>query len=184
MAAQKTIQSRMEAPKTAGVQRQAAGSPSGKPGSDLSSAELNQRVAVIKRFKELLQAQRDRFSAYLDALEKQKAVIEKGSADELLRHVELEEKIVADIFSMQKVIDPLEKMYHAARPSEGDEVSSLKDALSGLKAEAVIRSTRNKELLSVRMAEIRTEIKNIKNNPYARRRPDSAVVPSHIDIRG
>ena len=81
----------------------------------LSQSELNQRVAVIKRFKELLKAQRDRFQSYLSALDKQKDVIERGTADDLMRHVELEEKIVADIFSIQKVIDPLEEMYRSAR---------------------------------------------------------------------
>ena len=158
----------------------------------ISPSELNQRVAVIKRFKELLKAQRDRFSAYLDALEKQKDVIERGTADDLLRHVDLEERIVADIFSIQKVIDPLEKMYQSARQEApikkgkqqgGDEVSGLKEALDGLKVEAVVRSERNKELLSKRMAEIRSEIKSLRRNPY-RNRNDNNAASGHIDIRG
>ena len=165
---------------------------------DISPAELSQRVAVIKRFKELLKAQRDRFSAYLNALDKQKDVIQSGSASDLLRHVELEEKIVADIFSIQKVIDPLEKMYRetlvsqdalASSPEkgkhlDGDEVFSLKDALEGLKNEAVVRSKENKELLLVRMDELRTEIKSLRSNPYTQRRPGSATVSTQIDIKG
>ena len=78
--------------------------------ANISPAELKKRVDVLKRFKELLKAQRDRFHTYLDTLDRQKDVIEQGSAEDLLKHVELEEKIVADIFSMQKVIDPLELM--------------------------------------------------------------------------
>jgi len=162
----------------------------------ISSGELNQRIAVIKRFKELLKAQRDRFRIYLDSLEKQQTAIQTGTADDLLHYVELEEKIVADIFSIQKVIDPLEKMYHAAIPqnpagvkgaAESDtlEVLSLKGALEGLKAEAVIRSERNKELLSQRMTEIRSEIKSLRSNPYARRRSGvDTVTPTRIDIKG
>jgi len=174
---------------------------------DISRSELNHRIAVIKRFKELLQAQRDRFQAYLHALDKQKDVIQSGSTEDLLQYVELEEKIVTDIFSIQKVIDPLEEMYQATRvhtpelkpdaksgprsdglqadslKSDGGEVASLKEALEGLKAEAVVRSERNRELLSKRMAELRSEIKSLKNS-YPRRRPDSAMTPSLVDIKG
>ena len=171
---------------------------------DISPGELSQRVAVIKRFKELLKAQRDRFRAYLDALDRQKDVIERGTADDLLHHVELEEKIVADIFSIQKVIDPLEKMYHNARletpaekkkgsgglkPAEKqdrEEVSSLKEALEGLKAEAVLRSGQNRDLLSKRLAELRSEIKSLKSNAYALRRPGfgNTGPATLIDIKG
>ena len=165
---------------------------------DISPGELGQRVAVLRRFKELLKAQRDRFQSYLNALDKQKDVIERGTADDLLRHVELEEKIVEDIFSIQKVIDPLEKMYQSARTeapekravnpadkSAGEEeVIGLKDALEGLKAEAVVRSSRNRELLAKRMAELRSEIKSLRSNAYARRKFNDNPTPSLIDLKG
>jgi hypothetical protein len=172
------------------------------PGSvkptELSHSELSQRVAVIKRFKELLKAQRDRFQAYLNTLDKQKDVIQRGTTEDLLHHVELEEKIVADIFSIQKVIDPLDKMYQSIKmesgtksekistekQSDGDEVKSLKDALEDLKAEAVIRSERNRVLLAKRMAEIRSEIKSLKSNAYAKRNFDSGPSPSLVDLKG
>ncbi|MDR2730818.1 MAG: flagellar biosynthesis protein FlgN [Treponema sp.] len=142
--------------------------------TEIDSAELAQRVAVLRRFKTLLAQQRDRFRSYLNLLDKQQNVIESGSPEDLLNYVELEEKIVADIFSIQKVIDPLEQMYNtivsdftpANANSEGDEVPSIKASLENLKSEAVIRSTKNKEILSRRMLELREEIKTLRNNPY------------------
>ena len=152
---------------------------------EIDSAELAQRVAVLKRFKKLLTQQRDRFRSYLNLLDKQQGVIESGSAEALLSYVEIEEKIVADIFSIQKVIDPLEEMYHSMVSGKSsakiredidhtgnsansqDEVPDLKASLERLKNEAVMRSTKNKELLSKRMLELRTEIKALRNNPYA-----------------
>jgi hypothetical protein len=165
----------------------------------ISPGELAQRVAILKRFRTLLTQQRDRFRSYLEVLDTQKNIIETGDPDELLAHVELEEKIVADIFSIQKVIDPLEDMYRAALSGfessrhaplaagrDPEEVQSLKAALEGLKKEAVIRSTRNKELLSRRMAELRTEIKALRNNPYTARRSafSDAGAASLVDISG
>ncbi|QQO09727.1 flagellar export chaperone FlgN [Breznakiella homolactica] len=157
-----------------------------KTKQEISPEELVRRVAIVKRFRELLIQQRDRFREYLEVLDKQKDVIEEGKAEDLIAHVELEEKIVADIFSIQKVIDPLEDMYRASYPDRESEVPNLKAALEELKEEAVVRSERNRELLSKRMAEIRSEIKALRGNPYAARRPvyggsDSA---SLIDIKG
>jgi len=164
--------------------------------NDISPAELSQRVAVIKRFKELLQAQRDRFNEYLGALDKQKELIQAGSAEDLIQHVELEEKIVADIFSIQKVIDPLEEMYQSTRAESpattandevsraGDEVSSLKEVLDSLKSEAVIRAEQNRELLAKRMEELRSEIKSLKGGAYARRPFNNDPTPTLVDIKG
>ena len=165
--------------------------------SNIDSAELAQRVAVLRRFKILLTQQRDRFRSYMDLLEKQQSVIESGSAEDLLTYVEIEEKIVADIFSIQKVIDPLEEMYYSViskqdgrtsvRIDNPEEVSGLKASLEKLKSEAVIRSTKNKELLSKRMLELRQEIKTLRNNPYAAKGRQSfsdSNSASLIDIKG
>ncbi|MCL2440195.1 MAG: flagellar export chaperone FlgN [Treponema sp.] len=165
--------------------------------TNIGSTELAQRVAILKRFKTLLSQQRDRFRNYLDLLDKQQGVIESGSAEDLLTYVEIEEKIVADIFSIQKVIDPLEEMYYSVTSraenipdnpaSSQEEVPSLKASLEKLKSEAVIRSTKNKELLSKRMVELRQEIKILRNNPYAtggRSAYNNSGSASLVDIKG
>jgi DNA-binding transcriptional regulator GbsR (MarR family) len=163
-----------------------------RPKDEIDSEELSQRVAILKRFKKLLTQQRDRFHNYLDMLEKQQSVIESGSAEELLSYVEIEEKIVADIFSIQKVIDPLEEMYYTVvlgaqkekEKTQNDEVPGLKASLEKLQSEAIIRSNKNKELLSKRMLELRSEIKALRNNPYAARRSGSNNTPSLVDLKG
>ncbi|MDR1142705.1 MAG: flagellar biosynthesis protein FlgN [Spirochaetaceae bacterium] len=165
----------------------------------LSPGEVERRVAILKRFRELLSQQRDRFRQYLDVLDRQKDVIRDGSADDLVVHVELEEKIVGDIFAIQKVIDPLEAMYQtafplpdrafggevSAAPSEIREVPTLRAALEELKAEAVIRSNRNRDLLAKRMEELRQEMKILRANPYAiHRSVYSRETAALLDIQG
>uniref|UniRef100_A0A7C3E6Y0 Flagellar biosynthesis protein FlgN n=1 Tax=Gracilinema caldarium TaxID=215591 RepID=A0A7C3E6Y0_9SPIR len=152
----------------------------------LSEEELAHRVAILKRFRELLQEQRNRFQEYLIVLDKQKDVIEKGDTDALISHVELEEKIVSDIFAIQKVIDPLEDLYRASYPERETEVPKLKAALEELKNEAVQRSQRNRDLLSKRMDQLRSEIKTLRNNPFAARRSvyDNSGAASFVDIKG
>jgi hypothetical protein len=159
---------------------------------ELAPEELNRRVAILRRFRELLRDQRDRFRAYLEVLDKQKDVIEQGNTEALITHIELEEKIVADIFSIQKVINPLEDMYRtvysakAGLSPETAEVPDLKSTLENLKTEAIVRSERNKELLLQRMTELRSEIKALRENPFARKSSiySGAGTASLIDIQG
>jgi len=156
--------------------------------AEISAEELAQRVAIVRRFRELLIQQRERFHNYLAVLERQQNVIKTGSAEELLVQVELEEQIVADIFSIQKVIDPLEDMYRKRVPfSPADDVPALKVALENLKTRAISQFEYNKDLLSSRMAELRTEIKELKNNPFVgatRSLYQNSVSASLVDIEG
>jgi chromosome segregation ATPase len=156
------------------------------PKDNLSQEEVAHRVAVLKRFRELLSEQRNRFREYLEVLDKQKDVIEKGDAEALVQHVELEEKIVADIFAVQRVIDPLEDMYRTAFPEKDAEIPHIKATLEDLKSEALSRSQRNRKLLSQKMEELRTEIRTLRNNPFGLRRPayNDADSASLIDIKG
>jgi len=159
----------------------------------VETAEFAQRVAILRRFKILLSQQRERLNSYLEVLEKKQNTIESGSAEDLLAYVEIEEKIACDIFSIQKVIDPLEDMYRSVVYANGlpvpegeDDVPSLKAALEELTNEAVIRSHKNKELLSKRITELRLEIKAIGNNPFAAKSSgfNNSETASLIDIQG
>ena len=161
----------------------------------ISEEELAQRVAVVRRFKELLEQQRDRFRSYLAVLDRQQLLIGYGSAEEITAHVELEEQIVADIFSIQKVIAPLEIMYNTiGTDADGlgtfitvNDIPGLQATLEDLKTQAVTRSAQNRDLLSDRMEEIDTEIQAIKNNPFiskARNALYQNVSPSLVDVMG
>ncbi|MDR0597458.1 MAG: flagellar biosynthesis protein FlgN [Treponema sp.] len=160
------------------------------------SEELSQRIAALRRFREMLLAQRDRFREYLAVLDKEPEVIARGDTGALLSYVELEEHIVRDIFNIQRVIDPLEGLCHDlaafgggtkdARTGEEAELGSLKAAVERLKEEAVANAARNRGLLSGRMAEIRAEIKGLRGNPHAARQSIYADGgrPLMIDVEG
>jgi hypothetical protein len=151
----------------------------------ISAEEMGQRVAVLKRFRELLTEQRDRFREYLEVLDKQKDLIETGRTEDLNRHVNLEERILADIFSIQKVINPLEDVFHAA-VREAADLPELRSTLEDLKTEAKTRLERNKNLLSAEMVRIRKEIKFLGGKSFVSRPSiyaDSGV-SSFIDISG
>lgn len=140
---------------------------------EISETELAERVALLKRFKELLQKQREKFRDYLGVLEKQAEVIKKEDTEALLVHTEIEQQIVANISSLQKVIQPIEEMYiKAGLDSEDDgfyqdkiEIPTLKTDLAKLQQEVLEQNNKNRELLKTQMASLRQRIEGIKN-PY------------------
>ena len=129
----------------------------------LSRQEIDQRVAVLKRFKALLQEQRKKFSDYLVVLETQERSIHEENIDALVHHTELEQSIIGDIFTIQKVIDPIEEMYRLGMPDKDDtEVVRLKSDLNKLQSQVLDQNQKNRELLQSRMADLRQEMISIK----------------------
>ncbi|MDR3341494.1 MAG: flagellar biosynthesis protein FlgN [Treponema sp.] len=156
-----------------------------------------QRAAILKRFQELLYAQQERFRLYLEVLDKQGDTIERGRVEDSIVYVEIAEKIVMEIFSIQKVMGPLEAMYRAAYPGsyagtgyglseEAAGIQRLISVLEQLKTEAVGRSKRNKALLAKWMTALRFDIQALRKNPYTGRRSvySSAGMSSLLDMQG
>lgn len=136
----------------------------------LSEEELNERVALLKRFKELLEKQRQKFKDYLNVLEKQQTVIQNQDTEALLVHTEIEQQIVANIQNLQKVIEPIEQMYiSSSLDSENDnldiEIPTLKTDLAKLQKDVLNQNNKNRELLKTQMAQLREKIDGLKN-PY------------------
>jgi hypothetical protein len=132
--------------------------------------EIGQRVATLKRFRELLVQQRAKFENYLTVLDHERTDIESGDVDRLAAHVELEEAIVSEIFTFQKVIDPMEEMYRAAYPAAGEdpELPALRGTLDELKDEVLRRNAENRALLKRQMDIVRGEIAGFRN-PLSKR---------------
>ena len=148
-------------------------------------AEIASRITLLKRFRELLQSQRERFEAYLTVLDKQKDKIESGSVEDLLAHVDLEEKIVADIISIQKVAEPLKAVIPKAALAKAPDIVRIAETIDTLHEKAAARVIRNKELLSTRMGTIHEELKDLRANPFTRKQSPYGAreEPSFIDIK-
>ncbi len=143
---------------------------------------IEQNVAVLKRLREMLARQREKFGSYLRLLECEGDSIEMGDSEKLLAQVELEQSIIAEIFSLKKVIAPLEVLYHAAYPN-GSEASipRLKSTLETMGSEIFAHNTRNRQRLRERMEDMRREITSLRAWPRTAS-PFAEVTPGLIDI--
>jgi uncharacterized protein YoxC len=137
----------------------------------LTQKELDERVAVLKKFRKLLEQQRNKFREYLEVLEKQQNSILNENADTLQAQTELEQDVVKSIVNLQKVIVPMATIYHSVMPEHSDSTTEMKDVptiqsdLADLKQKVLVQNEKNRELLKSHISSIRTQLDSLKN-PY------------------
>ncbi|MCK9170331.1 MAG: flagellar protein FlgN [Treponema sp.] len=140
---------------------------------ELTSQEVDERVAVLKRFRVLLVQQRNKFREYLTVLEKQQESITSEDTESLLAHTELEQQVIAGIANIQKVIVPMSEMYsNINKPSllkENDSIEAIQTDLTNLKSQILTQNEKNRELLRTHMTQIRSQIQQF-TNPYKGKR--------------
>lgn len=135
---------------------------------ELTQEELNERIAVLKRYRTLLEAQREKFREYLLVLEKQEAKIQADDGEALLAHAQLENQIVTHIAGLQKVILPIQQMYEKAGIAGAEGIQAeLKD----LQSRVLAQNEHNRILLQAHMRTLRSQINDSTlMNPYRGRR--------------
>ncbi len=133
----------------------------------ISEQELAERVALLKRFKALLESQRSKFNDYLNVLESQSRFIKEGNIEAVQSHTELENQILNQISGMEKVIQPIEKMYRDAYPQGYGEIPVLKTDLKKLREKVQQQNRLNRDLLEQQMLLMKNQLKNF-TNPYSR----------------
>lgn len=157
---------------------------------ELSKKELDERVAILKRFRSLLEEQRNKFQEYLLVLESQQGKIEIEDGDSIVAHAELENQIVKNLASLQKVIVPMQGMYNAIVPglpvSDNAGIEQLQLDLANLQKQVLSQNERNRTLLQTHMAKVHAQLGNINvMNPYRGRSSvysEKAAVGSMVEI--
>lgn len=137
--------------------------------AEITQQELDERVALLRKFRSLLEQQRNKFQEYLNVLEKQQDSITSQNTENLIAHTELEQQVVRNIASLQKVIVPMQKMYKAAVPmahtAEESSIAQIQQELNTLQDKVLKQNQINRDLLRVHIETIRNQIQNFKN-PY------------------
>ena len=137
--------------------------------AEITQQELDERVALLRKFRSLLEQQRNKFREYLTVLEKQQDSIAKENPENLIAHTELEQQVVRNIANLQKVIVPMSKMYKASVPmahtAEDSNIAKIQNELNDLQTKVLKQNQINRDLLREHIESIRTQIQNFKN-PY------------------
>ena len=154
---------------------------------ELTQAEIDERTAILGRFRCLLEQQRDKFREYLRVLESQSKMIQEENTQSLLAHTELEQQIASHIISLQKVIKPMELMYQERiSKGQGDvaDIPVLQADLERLQRQVLERNQSNRNLLKLHMSQIKERMSTV-TNPYRHNKSvyaQSAQVASMVNI--
>ncbi len=144
--------------------------------------EIEQRVTILRRLRETLAAQREKFSNYLALLEKEGESIRDGTLDKLESQVEVEQSIIGEIFTLQKVIRPLDELYRKAYPLKEKSILNLESTLENIKKQVLVKNEKNRLLLKEKMALLRQEIKDLRSG-YSMKSPFGKIgTPTLVDI--
>ena len=160
--------------------------------AEITQKELDERVAILRRFRSLLEEQRGKFREYLTVLEKQQDSITAENPESLLAHTELEQQVVKNIANLQKVIVPMAKMYKANAgsyhaPAEEDaDIIKIQNELNDLQEKVLKQNAINRDLLRVHIEQLKSQIAGFKNpykatrNVYASAQPVATMV--HVEV--
>lgn len=150
--------------------------------TNLQNNVIEERVFILKRLREMLLAQREKFKTYLDLLEKEETAILAEDTNKIEVHIKVEHSVLKEIFAFQKVIEPLEEMYKINFPKREKTIPELKESLEKLKEKVLKRNEKNRNLLKNKIAYLRQEIKEIKKNHKTKSPYSGRSTPSIIDI--
>ncbi len=155
--------------------------------AEITQEELNERVAILRRFKSLLEEQRGKFLEYLKVLEKQQDSITSENPESLLAHTELEQQVVKNIANLQKVIVPMSKMYKA-KAGDDASIQKIQNELSDLQDKVLKQNAINRDLLKVHIEQLRAQIAGFKNpykanrSVYANVQAQSVATMVHVEV--
>lgn len=131
---------------------------------NITQDELSERIAIVRRFRAVLEEQRDKFREYLNVLERQHAKIEAGDAESTEIHSRLQERIVMSIGELQKVAAPMEALYKKTHASDSY-IPEIKSELLALRKKVGAQNLLNQELLRLKIGDVQKEIVAFRN-PY------------------
>ena len=161
--------------------------------AEITQEELNERVALLHRFKSLLEEQRGKFREYLNVLEKQQDSITSENPESLLAHTELEQQVVKNIANLQKVIVPMSKLYktksaNATSAAEDADIIKIQNELSDLQNKVLKQNAINRDLLRVHIEQLRSQISGFKNpykanrSVYANVQAQAVATMVHVEV--
>lgn len=145
---------------------------------------LDQRIAVLRRYRRMLELQRERLQDYLALIDTRERAVRAGDVDSLEQYTQAEQGVIKGIMAVQRCLEPLADMYRQAAPEGSPDIDELHERLEGLRRKILARNEESLGLLKGQMDQIRTEITGLRV-PGAKRSVYAAVAePQLLNVLG
>ena len=147
-------------------------------------AELSERIAVLRRYRRMLELQRSRLQDYLDLLDTREASVKRGDFDGLETYTLLEQQVIKGIMDVQACIEPLADMYIRMMPEGSQDIEELKSRLESLRQKVLIRNAEGRAILKQHMSKLKTEIDGLRIPQSTASVYVRSAVPQMVDLKG
>jgi hypothetical protein len=157
--------------------------PADRDPGGMSMENREQKARLLTKLREMLLRQRDKFQAYLVLLEREEQSLRQGDEERIAAQIEMENLIIAEIFALKKVVEPLRELYQAAYPQREDTIPPLEGTLARMQGEVAARNLRNRNILKEKLVLLRQEVSSVRRAPFVRSPYAAEVAPRLVDIR-
>lgn len=124
--------------------------------------DLDQRVAVLRRYRRMLDLQKERLSSYLEVVDSREAALNSGAFEDFETYTVLEQEAVKGIQTVQRCLEPLKQLYLELHPEGSPDIAQLEDRLERLRLEVLRRNEQSRSALKTYAATLRTEITKLR----------------------
>lgn len=141
------------------------------PGTE---AELDRTIAILRRYRKLMESQRQGLQEYLGLLDARDRAVAEGRLEFLEEYARREQQVIQGIVSLQKCLEPLAEMYVRAVPGGSPDMDELAEGLERLRCKALARNGESLTMLRGHADRLRKELDGLR----ARRVPAGSPVAS------
>jgi hypothetical protein len=122
---------------------------------------------LSKRIKNNLLSQKKKLEEYLNVLENETEDLVKTDAEKLIKHIEIEKKIIADLSEFKQMLDPLEKMYLEMQDNGDLSITELRINIEKLTGHVKEKTLENKDKLETILNNVKAEFKEKSKDKFA-----------------
>lgn len=126
--------------------------------------DLDQRVAVLRRYRKMLDLQKDKLSSYLEVVDSREAALQSGTFEDFETYTVLEQEAVKGIQTVQRCLEPLKQLYLELHPEGSPDIANLEARLERLRQEVLIRNEESRSALRTYAGSLRMELAKLRAN--------------------
>jgi len=124
--------------------------------------QLTKRITVLRRYRRMLELQRDRLQGYLHLIDQREDAIHLGDVNRLETYTQQEQQVLKGVMAVQRCLEPLAVMYRDAEPEGSPDIDELHDRLEALRLKILARNAESRSVLKMHMENLRQEISHLK----------------------
>lgn len=145
--------------------------------------ELDQRIAILRRYRKMLELQRQRFQDYLTLLDVREQAVKESAYEKLEDYAVQEQQVIKGILAVQKCIKPLAELYKKVVPEGAPEIDELSRRLKSLHKKVLARNEESRDILKVQADLLKAELNKIQTKGK-RSSLYNVPEPRILDIQG